>query len=209
MTTCWLYDQVVCLITSLIPSADRRIVRSHFLGFPVRCHRRILASYYQLGYISSASSTAFGGRQRSRPSTRSNFEMIASPLRMLLRASVASISRPVQSTRLPQTLARTYSQKSPLYDTLPPPHTEPTPPPTPPAPLPSVPTLDFGTDEPTARMRTGAKSAKDSLSSIERRRRRLGWVSSGLLVTGLVGGYIYLGREPDEKIDVCPCLGYS
>jgi len=27
-------------------------------------------------------------------------------------------------------------------------------------------------------------------------------VSSGLLVTGLVGWYIYLGREPDEKIDL-------
>lgn len=137
---------------------------------------------------------------------------MASPLRMLLRASVTSISRPARPTRLPQTLARAYSQNSPLSDTPPPPrppHAAPTPPPTPPASLPSVATLDFGTDEPAARMRTGAKSAKDSLSSIERRRRNVGWVSSGLLVTGLVGGYIYLGREPDEKIDVCPCLGCS
>ena len=134
------------------------------------------------------------------------FEMLASPSRMLLRASVTSISRPVRPSRLPQALARAYSQNSPLSDTPPPPprppHTVPTPPPTPPASLPSVATLDFGTDEPAARMRTGAKSAKDSLSSIERRRRNVGWVSSGLLVTGLVGGYIYLGREPDEKIDV-------
>ena len=134
------------------------------------------------------------------------------PLRVLLRASVASISRPVRPTQFPQSLARAYSQKTPLSDALPPPPlppTEPTPPLTPPAPLPSVLTLDFGTDEPAARMRTGAKSAKDSLSSIERRRRRLGWVSSGLLVTGLVGGWIYLGRGPDEKIDVCLCLGHS
>jgi len=138
--------------------------------------------------------------------------MMVFPLRMLLRASVTSISRPGQPSRLPQTLARAYSQRSPLSDTPPPPPpppTEPAPSPTPPAPLPSVPTLDFGMDEPAARTRTGAKSAKDSLSSIERRRRRVGWVSSGLLVTGLVGGYIYLGREPDEKIDVCLCLGYS
>lgn len=140
--------------------------------------------------------------------------MTAFPLRMLLRASVTSISRPVRPSRLPQALARAYSQTSPFADSPPPPrppHTSPTPSPTPtpPASLPSVATLDFGTDEPAARMRTGAKSAKDSLSSIERRRRNVGWVTSGLLVTGLLGGYIYLGREPDEKIDVCLCLGYS
>jgi hypothetical protein len=136
---------------------------------------------------------------------------MASPLRMLLRASVTSISRPVRPSRLPQTFARAYSQRSPLSDTPPPPpppHTEFIPSPTPLAPLPSVPTLDFGMDEPAARVRTGAKSAKDSLSSIERRRRSVGWVSSGLLVTGLVGGYIYLGREPDEKIDVCLSLSW-
>ena len=135
---------------------------------------------------------------------------MAIPMRMLLRASVASISRSMQPTRLPQSLARAYSQQSPFSDIPPPPpspRTEPTPTHTLPAPLPSLPTLDFGSDEPAARMRTGAKSAKDSLSSIERRRQRLGWVSSGLLITGLVGGYIYLGREPDEKIDVCwSCL---
>ena len=137
---------------------------------------------------------------------------MAFPFRVLLRASVASISRPVRPNQFPHNLARAYSQKTPPSDAPPPPPPPPagpTPSPTPPAPLPSVPTLDFGTDEPAARMRTGAKSAKDSLSSIERRRRRLGWVSSGLLVTGLVGGYIYLGRQPDEKIDVCLCLGCS
>jgi import inner membrane translocase subunit TIM50 len=129
-------------------------------------------------------------------------------LRMLLRASVASTSRPVRPTRLPHTLARAYSQKPPLADTPPPPsppRAESTPSP---APLLSVPTLDFGMEEPAARVRTGAKSAKDSLSSIERKRRRFMWVSSGLLVTGLVGWYIYLGREPDEKIDVCLSLRY-
>src|SRR5258708_7692642 len=131
--------------------------------------------------------------------------MIPTPMRALLRASVASISRPMRPTRLPQTLARPYSQKSPLSDPPPPPpptHPSPSLEPAPPAPLPSVPTLDFGTDEPAARVRTGARSAKDSLSSIEPRRRTVGWGSSGLLVTGLGGAYIYLGREPDEKIDV-------
>ena len=68
--------------------------------------------------------------------------------------------------------------------------------------LPTPPTtlsLDFAPPEPGAeRERTGAKSSKDSLSSIERRRRQLGRVSFGLFAIGLVGGVIYLGREWSE-----------
>jgi hypothetical protein len=69
-------------------------------------------------------------------------------------------------------------------------------------PLPTPPTtlsLDFAPPEPgTERERTGAKSSKDSLSSIERRRRQLGRVSFGLFALGLVGGCVYLGREWSE-----------
>jgi hypothetical protein len=49
------------------------------------------------------------------------------------------------------------------------------------------------------RQRTGAKSAKDSLSSIERRRRRLGWFSTIGMVLGLFGGWVYLGAD---EVDV-------
>jgi hypothetical protein len=56
--------------------------------------------------------------------------------------------------------------------------------------------LDFAPPEPgTGRERTGAKSSKDSLSSIERRRRQLGRVSLGIFAFGLLGGCVYLGRE--------------
>jgi hypothetical protein len=66
-------------------------------------------------------------------------------------------------------------------------------------PTPSTLSLDFAPPEPgTERERTGAKSSKDSLSSIERRRRQLGRVSFGLFALGLVGGGIYLGREWTE-----------
>ncbi len=63
-------------------------------------------------------------------------------------------------------------------------------------PTPTTLSLDFAPPEPgTERVRTGAKSSKDSLSSIERRRRQLGRVSFGLFALGLVGGCVYLGRE--------------
>ena len=69
-------------------------------------------------------------------------------------------------------------------------------------PLPTPPTtlsLDFAPPEPGAeRERTGAKSSKDSLSSIERRRRQLGRVSFGLFAIGLLSGSVYLGREWSE-----------
>jgi mitochondrial import inner membrane translocase subunit TIM50 len=59
--------------------------------------------------------------------------------------------------------------------------------------------LDFAPPEPgVERERTGAKSSKDSLSSIERRRRQLGRVSFGLFAIGLLSGCIYLGREWTE-----------
>jgi len=45
------------------------------------------------------------------------------------------------------------------------------------------------------RHRTGARSAKDSLSSIERRRRRMGWISAIGFIGTLVGGWIWLGWE--------------
>lgn len=67
---------------------------------------------------------------------------------------------------------------------------------TPTPPSPTTLSLDFAPPEPgTERERTGAKSSKDSLSSIERRRRQLGRVSFGLFALGLVGGGIYLGRQ--------------
>ncbi|KAI0250027.1 HAD-like protein [Lactifluus subvellereus] len=59
--------------------------------------------------------------------------------------------------------------------------------------------LDFAPPEPgTERERTGAKSSRDSLSSIERRRKQLGRVSFGLFAIGLLSGCIYLGREWTE-----------
>jgi mitochondrial import inner membrane translocase subunit TIM50 len=69
----------------------------------------------------------------------------------------------------------------------------------PPSSTPTTLSLDFAPPEPgTERERTGAKSSKDSLSSIERRRRQLGRVSFGLFALGLVGGCVYLGREWTE-----------
>jgi len=70
---------------------------------------------------------------------------------------------------------------------------------TPIPPSPTTLSLDFAPPEPgTERERTGAKSSKDSLSSIERRRRQFGRVSFGLFALGLVGGGIYLGRQWTE-----------
>jgi hypothetical protein len=69
-----------------------------------------------------------------------------------------------------------------------------------PSPTPTSLSLDFAPPEPGAeRERTGAKSSKDSLSSIERRRRQLGRVSFGLFALGLLGGGVYLGREWTEE----------
>lgn len=60
------------------------------------------------------------------------------------------------------------------------------------APL-SVPSLDFSPGE-----RTGARSAKDSMSSFEKRRQRFGRVTTLLALLALGSGYAYLGREWEE-----------
>lgn len=69
---------------------------------------------------------------------------------------------------------------------------KPTTPPTPP--LIATASLDF---DPAERLeeRTGAKSSKDSLSSIERRRRILGRVSLAILGIALGAQALYLGRD--------------
>ncbi|OAX40299.1 HAD-like protein [Rhizopogon vinicolor AM-OR11-026] len=76
------------------------------------------------------------------------------------------------------------------------------PPPSPPQnsplpPPPSLPSLDFqpAEPEPEKTQRTGAKSSKDSLSSIERKRRFLGRISLGVLAVALGVQVVYLGRE--------------
>lgn len=82
-----------------------------------------------------------------------------------------------------------------------------TPPPSPPQNSPppppsSLPSLDFqpAEPEPEKTQRTGAKSSKDSLSSIERKRRFLGRLSLGVLAVALGVQVVYLGRdwETDE-----------
>ena len=48
-------------------------------------------------------------------------------------------------------------------------------------------------DEPS--QRTGARSSKDSLSSIERKRRAMGRATLALMGLGAIAGTLYLGRE--------------
>lgn len=91
-----------------------------------------------------------------------------------------------------------------------------TPPPLPPQnstppPSTSLPSLDFqpAEPEPEKTQRTGAKSSKGSLSSIERKRRFLGRLSLGVLAVALGVQVVYLGRdwETDElkgRKQVCP-----
>lgn len=62
--------------------------------------------------------------------------------------------------------------------------------------------------------RTGAKSSKDSLSSIERRRRYLGRVALGAFAIAFGVQVFYMGREWEEdelrsKKLVCLLGGYS
>lgn len=77
-------------------------------------------------------------------------------------------------------------------------------PPPPPPPATSLPSLDFDpaerSEHPEKAERTGAKSSKDSLSSIERRKRYLARVSLGILAVALGVQVLYLGRdwEADE-----------
>ncbi|KAF7309668.1 Mitochondrial import inner membrane translocase subunit TIM50 [Mycena indigotica] len=77
-------------------------------------------------------------------------------------------------------------------------YSQPPQPPTPPPPSgPSnLPSLDFS---PQSEQQTGAKSSKDSLSSVELRRRRLGRLSAVVLALGFGINTIYLGREWEEE----------
>lgn len=63
----------------------------------------------------------------------------------------------------------------------------------------ALPSLDFAPGEEPHRERTGAKSSKDSLSSIERKRRFWGRVSAGIMVFGLAAGAWHAGREWEEE----------
>lgn len=71
-----------------------------------------------------------------------------------------------------------------------------------PAPTPStssVPSLDFSpVEESQERERTGARSSKDSLSSIERRRRFMSRVSLAFMLFGAGMGTWYLGRDWED-----------
>ncbi|KAI0348720.1 hypothetical protein OH77DRAFT_814068 [Trametes cingulata] len=70
-------------------------------------------------------------------------------------------------------------------------------------PIPSsqvVPSLDFDPSaEDTRKERTGAKSSKDSLSSIERRRRFLGRLSLAMLLVGAGVATWQMGQPLDEE----------
>ena len=59
----------------------------------------------------------------------------------------------------------------------------------------NLPSLDFS---PEAEQTTGAKSSKDSLSSVEKRRRRMGRISVAVLALGFGINVAYMGREWDE-----------
>ncbi|EGO00630.1 hypothetical protein SERLA73DRAFT_178488 [Serpula lacrymans var. lacrymans S7.3] len=81
-------------------------------------------------------------------------------------------------------------------------------PPLPPGPtstLPSastsvLPSLDFQPAEPGAdEGRTGAKSSKDSLSSIERKRRFMGRLTAGMILIGFGVQAAYMGRDWSEE----------
>ena len=65
-------------------------------------------------------------------------------------------------------------------------------------PVSSLPSLDFVPGEESTRERTGAKSSKDSLSSIERKRRFWGRVSLGALMLGAGVITWHSGRDWEE-----------
>lgn len=58
--------------------------------------------------------------------------------------------------------------------------------------------LDFQAEAETESKRTGAKSSKDSLSSIERRRRYLGRIALGVFAIAFGAQVTYMGREWEE-----------
>lgn len=62
-------------------------------------------------------------------------------------------------------------------------------------PISALPSLDFVPGEEPHRERTGAKSSKDSLSSIERKRRFWSRASLGALVLGAAAVTWHAGRE--------------
>lgn len=62
-------------------------------------------------------------------------------------------------------------------------------------PVSSLPSLDFAPGEEPHRERTGAKSSKDSLSSIERKRRLWGRVSAGFVLFGAAAAAWHAGRD--------------
>ncbi|KAI0343556.1 HAD-like protein [Trametopsis cervina] len=65
-------------------------------------------------------------------------------------------------------------------------------------PISELPSLDFAPGEGPQYERTGAKSSKDSLSSIERKRRYMGRVTMGALLLGAGAATWYSGREWEE-----------
>ncbi|KAA1470459.1 HAD-like protein [Dentipellis sp. KUC8613] len=82
-------------------------------------------------------------------------------------------------------------------------------PPPAPAPHPTELSLDFSPPDPSLpapasegdsehAQRTGARSSKDSLSSIERKRRMYGQASLVMFAVALAAGGVYLGREWEE-----------
>ncbi|KAF8324887.1 HAD-like domain-containing protein [Cantharellus anzutake] len=62
-----------------------------------------------------------------------------------------------------------------------------------------LPSLDFTSEEPLHPQTTGARSAGQSLSSIERKKKIYSRVGIAMIGLGLIGSYIYAGREWGEK----------
>ncbi|EIN06633.1 HAD-like protein [Punctularia strigosozonata HHB-11173 SS5] len=115
----------------------------------------------------------------------------------------ALLARRLPTRAVSQSL-RSYASKPPNGSQSPSPasNSEPTPPaPTPETPQPStIRSLDFtSTLEDDKKQRTGAKSSKDSLSSIEKKRRIYGRVSLLALLLGAGAYGVYLGREWEEE----------
>ncbi|KAG8987159.1 mitochondrial inner membrane protein required for protein import [Tulasnella sp. JGI-2019a] len=63
-----------------------------------------------------------------------------------------------------------------------------------------LPSLDFdpASSLPLKGGRTGARSARDSPSTVEAKKRRMGRLGMALLATGLVGGWVFMGRDWEE-----------
>ncbi|SRR5258708_1342220 len=65
-----------------------------------------------------------------------------------------------------------------------------------------LPSLDFSSEDVPKTQTTRAKSAGESLSTIERRRRIYSRLGIAMIGLGLVGSYIYSGREWGEKENI-------